>query len=174
MWCWCGEGDLARATHGFASLNCNVLPSSAGLSNSHLKATAGQSYRCQQANSKQSFYLTWTLGRSGIIKRTGRTKAQARVLCIAHILVTGQSSLMLWSDWGAPAQASSFTPPTHSHFCLLKPTFKLVRLRGLNKLHLGATSAPVLMPAEITVRCFCINIKIHSTVRLFFSEYFHP
>lgn len=159
---------MAWATDGFASLNRDVLPSSAGLSNSHLKATAGQSYKCQQAHSKQSFFLTRPLAMSGIVKQTAATNVQAGALQIGRVLVNGQSPLMLRSD------AASVAPPTRSSSRRLKPTFKLVGLRGWNKLHLGATPTPLLMPAEITARCFGVSIKIHSTVRVFFSEYFHP
>lgn len=95
----CGEGGLAWAADGFASLNRDVLPSSAGLSNSHLKATAGQSYKCQQAHSKQSFSLARPLASKN---RQPRPRFKPELCESAVVLVSGQPPLMLQSDRHLP------------------------------------------------------------------------
>lgn len=148
MWRWCGEGALAQAADGFASLNRHVLPSSAGLSNSHLKATAGQSYRCQQADSKQSFFLTRPLG-SGIPKQEAAAKVPAGVLWIVRILANGQRALMLRRDAGCPGW-SRLLPTSRP---LLLPSFEApLSSRWGSEVGINCTSERLPLPSWCLLR----------------------
>lgn len=157
---------LARSADGFASFKCYALPSCARLTKKPLKSHNRPERWMPAGVFKTELLFTWPLSGMGTIKRIGvESKTQLQIEFFFDSSMFGKSMVNnLWCvEALVSAQAHVFALATLTG----NPPFFWSPLSSWwgSEVGINCTSKRLLMPAEITGCCFCINIKIHSTVR---------